>query len=102
MNISDNNIDEIGESLENIDWGNLLIKSLKYLQKYSSEDVIPYECNNSKAYNYGEVGSCQFADGEGTDSVSGPGTDSVSGPGTDSVSGPGAGTVSVSGPGESG
>ena len=47
MDLSENNVNKIGETLENIDWGNILIKSLSELQKYSENNGVS-GTNNSK------------------------------------------------------
>ena len=50
MDLSQNNVEKIGDTLENIDWGNILIKSLGELQQYSENDDIS-GTNNSKLNN---------------------------------------------------
>ena len=50
MNLTENNVDKIGNTLENIDWGNILVKSLNRLQKYSENNGVN-GVNNSKLNN---------------------------------------------------
>jgi hypothetical protein len=50
MDLSKNNVEKIGNTLENIDWGNILIKSLGNLQKYSENNGVS-GTNNSKLNN---------------------------------------------------
>jgi hypothetical protein len=50
LDLSENNIDKIGDTLENIDWGNILIKSLGNLQRYSENNDVS-GTNNSKLNN---------------------------------------------------
>jgi hypothetical protein len=50
LDLSENNVDKIGDTLENIDWGNILIKSLGNLQKYSENNGVS-GTNNSKLNN---------------------------------------------------
>jgi hypothetical protein len=83
MNLTQNNVDKIGDTLDQINWGNILIKSLNSIQKYSENNGVS-GVNNSKLNN--NSASVESGSPAGNESGSPAGNESGSPAGNESGS----------------